>query len=212
MNHSSEFQNVQYPNNFCLNAFLTFKNEIENKIFKKDEINHKHPYERFLEEHFKNTFIEKEENKEEEKKKGEAKEEEEKKGEAKEEEEKKEEAKEDEAKGDEAKEDEEKMDIEKEEEIKEEKNVKKIMKVKNKKKITRKMIKNPQILNSLEDQLQMAANTAYDIYEKKNFLSALKKKIDEATEEDFIKQNQSILNDYKNNITFIQNILKLNNN
>ena len=81
MNHSTRLQNVEYPNNLCLNAFLNFQNKIENKFFKKEEINTpKHPYEIFLEEQFQSNFIEnKNEEKKGEEKKGEEKKEEEKK-------------------------------------------------------------------------------------------------------------------------------------
>ena len=238
MNHSTRLQNVEYPNNLCLNAFLNFQNKIENKFFKKEEINTpKHPYEIFLEEQFQSNFIEnKNEEKKGEEKKGEEKKEEEKKGEEKKGEDKKgEDKKEEEKKGEKEdeeekkgeKEDEEKMDIEKDEEIedkkekekkreeiKNEKNIKNkrlIVKIKNKKRITKDMLKNPQSINALGDQLQMAANAAYDIFKKKEFLSIIKKKIDESSEEDLNKQNKSILNDYRNNIFYINNILKDNN-
>ena len=42
------------------------------------------------------------------------------------------------------------------------------------------MLKNPQSLVALRDQMIMAANAAEEIMERKNFLKFLKKKIDGA--------------------------------
>ena len=86
------------------------------------------------------------------------------------------------------------------------------LKIKNKKKITRQMLKNPQSIKSLGDQLQLAANAAIDIYEKINFVLFLKKKIDTAEENDLKNQKKSIVEDYMNTKSLLNNIIKLIDN
>ena len=201
---------MEYVNNLALNAFFNFKNEIENKSFKNPEIDmYKHPFERFVEEQFKSIFIEMKKDKTNQSKKEEK--EEEKKKEEKKMEDKEEEKKKEEELIDVENEEGEKMDVEKEEEKKGEEEVKEIkekrennvknkiieVKVKNKIKITKKILKNPQRLKTLGDQLQYAANAALDIFERKKFLRILKEKIDEASKEEKDMQNKSILKDMK---------------